>query len=345
MGCTGAVTDEGGGFMNGAAGSGAAATAAAGGTSSAAGGTSSASGGSASGGLGASAGGSVVAGGGASSSGGGAFSSGGASTSGGGAAGGACSQAVLPAAVQTMLTNKCVSCHGSTPLAGLPSLSSYADLTAPSKSDPSKTYAVVMLARIQSTSIPMPPAPGAPVAATDISALQDFISQGYPKPSCPTGTGGTTGMGGSGGAAPSDPLGAMPVCTSKTNWTGGNRGSASMNPGAACINCHSKDGEAPKFSIAGTLYPTGHEPDLCNGVNGTQGAQIVIIGADGKMVTLTPNAAGNFSSNAAIKTPYQAKVTYMGRERIMAGMQTSGDCNSCHTQNGSSNAPGRITLP
>ena len=117
-----------------------------------------------------------------------------------------------------------------------------------------------------------------------------------------------------------------------------------MNPGMACISCH-KSGEGPNFSIAGTVYPTGHEPDRCNSAIGTAGASVVIIGADGKMTTLTPNAVGNFSSNTAIKTPYQAKVTYQGRERLMMTPQSSGDCNSCHTQNGSMSAPGRITVP
>jgi hypothetical protein len=249
-----------------------------------------------------------------------------------------------------MLTNNCSTCHGATPLAGLPSLVSYANLVAPSKTDPSKTYAAVALARIQSTTQPMPPAPGTPVSASAVSALQAFVSQGYPKPSCPTGAGGAAGSGGNsanggaGGAPTMDPLFAMPTCTSMTNWTGGNRGSASMNPGMACISCHSS-GEGPSFSIAGTVYPTGHEPDRCNSLVGTAGARIVIIGADGKMLTLTPDAVGNFSSNTAVKTPFQAKVTYQGRERLMLTAQSSGDCNSCHSQNGSMMAPGRITVP
>ena len=148
----------------------------------------------------------------------------------------------------------------------------------------------------------------------------------------------------SAGGASNDPLLAKATCTSMTSWSGGNRGSDSMNPGMACISCHSS-GDGPRFAIAGTVYPTGHEPDRCNSSVGTQGAQIVIIGADGKMVTLTPNGVGNFSSNTAIKTPYQAKVTYQGRERLMIASQTSGDCNSCHTQNGANGAPGRITVP
>ncbi|MET0790386.1 MAG: hypothetical protein ABW061_02605, partial [Polyangiaceae bacterium] len=269
---------------------------------------------------------------------------GGTSASGGNSNGGTCSLEALPPALQTMLANKCAACHGATPLPTLPSLVSYANLVAASKSDPNKTYAVVALGRLQSTTMPMPPAPGTPASASDIAALQAFISQGYPKPSCPTGGGGAGGGGGSAGAPSMDPLNAMPTCTSMTTWNNGNRGSASMNPGMACITCH-KGGEGPTFSIAGTVYPTGHEPDRCNSSIGTAGARVVIIGADGKMTTLTPNGAGNFSTNAAIKTPYQAKVTYQGRERLMTTPQSSGDCNSCHTQNGSMMAPGRITVP
>lgn len=266
--------------------------------------------------------------------------------------------AVLPAAVQMMLTNRCATCHGTVPLATLPSLVTYADLTAPSHSDPSKTNAVVALARLQDQRMPMPPAPGTPATAAEISALQQFIAQGYPKPtSCPTtdpgGSGGSSAMGGAAGAAGSaadDPLNAMPICTSMSSWTGGNRESASMNPGMACISCHNS-GEGPRFSIAGTVYPTGHEPDRCNSPVGTAGARIVITGADGKSITLTPNGVGNFSSNTAVKTPYQAKVTFEGRERLMLTPQTSGDCNSCHTQSGAKignatvPAPGRVTVP
>jgi hypothetical protein len=161
------------------------------------------------------------------------------------------------------------------------------------------------------------------------------------------GTGGGGPGGGVGGAAGlPDPFSVAPTCTSKKTWTGGNEGSASMNPGKACISCHkSSGGEAPAYAIAGTIYPTAHEPDLCNGANGSDGAQIVIVGADGKTVTLTPNSVGNFYSSTTVKLPYQAKVVYMGREQVMAETQTSGDCNSCHTQNGANNAPGRILLP
>ena len=72
---------------------------------------------------------------------------------------------------------------------------------------------------------------------------------------------------------------------------------------------------------------------------------MTIIGADGQTLTLTPGASGDFNSGTRVTLPYQAKVSYMGRERVMGAMQASGDCNSCHTQNGANFAPGRILLP
>ncbi len=217
------------------------------------------------------------------------------------------------------------------------SLVSYADLTAPAKSDRTKTNAVVSVARMMSTSSPMPPT-GLPAATSaDIASLQNWISAGYPTTGCATAIDAGTGP---------DPFSVAPTCTSGTTWNGGSDGSGSMDPGKACINCHaSSGGEAPRFAIAGTVYPTAHEPDLCYGANGTDGAQVVITDANGKSISLTPNSAGNFSSSAVVATPYRAKVTYMGRERDMAATQTSGDCNACHTQNGTMSAPGRIILP
>jgi hypothetical protein len=91
--------------------------------------------------------------------------------------------------------------------------------------------------------------------------------------------------------------------------------------------------------------PTAHEPDLCNGANGTNSAQVVITGSDGVSTTLTPNGVGNFYYTGAVAKPFHAKVTYQGRERDMAAAQTSGDCNSCHTQTGAMSAPGRLILP
>jgi mono/diheme cytochrome c family protein len=287
---------------------------------------------------------------------GGANTSGSGGTSGGGSGGATmdCANA-LPATVQAMLSNTCIACHGKTPLQGVPtSLTGYADLVARSASDPTMTNAELALQRLQDNANPMPPAPLSRASAADIAALKTWVTAGMPMGNCGrTVDGGVADAGnnGSDGGTVIDPFSVPAVCTSKKNWTGGNRGNQQMNPGLACIACHSTN-DGPKFTIAGTLYPTAHEPDLCNGVSGsTGGAQVVIVGANGQQVTLTPNAAGNFDSQGNISKPYKAKVVYMGRERAMIEAQTSGDCNNCHTQDGdmpagsSMKAPGRILLP
>src|SRR5664279_5204744 len=132
VGCTGMVGDNttvlesgGGGVL--AAGGSSGASHAAGGSAGAGTGLGSGSGTAAGGGSGSGSGSVTAAGA------GGVTATGGATSAGGSSNGGACSVAVLPAGVQTMLANKCATCHGSTPLSGLPSLVSYADLTAPSK--------------------------------------------------------------------------------------------------------------------------------------------------------------------------------------------------------------------
>lgn len=258
-----------------------------------------------------------------------------------------CTASGLPSDVQAVFTANCVACHGSTPIAGVPaSLTTYAALTASSKTDPTETVAQEAVVRMQSATMPMPPAPLTRASAADINTIQQWVAAGTPKSDCPAGS--DAGVVDA-GPPMTDPFSVAPVCTSKKMWTGGDRGSSSMNPGRACIACHSM-GKGPRFAIAGTLYPTAHEPDLCDGVNGTTGAQIVIVGADKKTVTVKPNSAGNFYYEGTIATPYQAKIVYMGRERAMIEPQTSGDCNSCHTQNGSMpsgalKAPGRVLLP
>ncbi len=136
------------------------------------------------------------------------------------------------------------------------------------------------------------------------------------------------------------------VCTSGKTWTRGDRGSELMHPGVACIECHAKRADAPRFTIAGTVYPTEHEPDNCNGASGTTaGAKVVITGADGKELSLPVNSVGNFYTTTAVAKPFKAKVVAGGKERAMTASQTVGDCNSCHTETGANNAPGRIALP
>jgi hypothetical protein len=155
---------------------------------------------------------------------------------------------------------------------------------------------------------------------------------------------GAVGDDGSGAPDPNDPLNAAPKCTSNRTWTNGNRGSGSMHPGVACIACHSTNARAPQFTIAGTVYPSGHEPPDCNGAAGA-GVVVVVTDKNGAVQNLTPNGVGNFYSRTAVAMPYTAKVTFQGKERAMKASQSNGDCNSCHTETGANGAPGRITLP
>lgn len=85
-----------------------------------------------------------------------------------------------------------------------------------------------------------------------------------------------------------------------------------MNPGHACNVCHQlvngQGDSALIFVFAGSVFPTAHEPDDC----------------------LAPTTAG---------------VLFQGRVRVMATPTAEGDCNTCHSQSGNTDAPGRILLP
>ena len=122
-----------------------------------------------------------------------------------------------------------------------------------------------------------------------------------------------------------------------------------MHPGVACISCHAMSGgRAPTFVVAGTVYPTVREPNDCNGINGsTSGTTVVIVDANNRSTTLQVNTVGNFYAQAptAVALPFRAKVVRAGVERVMLTPQMSGDCNSCHTQDGANGAPGRIVAP
>jgi hypothetical protein len=140
------------------------------------------------------------------------------------------------------------------------------------------------------------------------------------------------------------------VCTSGQYWTMGTTKSEDMEPGLACRTCHVVLGQASSydFDISGTVYPTAHEPDTCDGL-GT-GLTVVITDANNADHVLTVNSVGNFYNNDAlgflkIPVPYTAKVVSTTGTRPMITAQTVGDCNSCHTESGTMLAPGRIMAP
>jgi hypothetical protein len=250
----------------------------------------------------------------------------------------------LPCEVEAAVKNsRCLDCHGS-PLSAPMKLISYAQLTAPAKSDASKKNAELMVSRMRDNARPMPPS-GPRAAASDIDAIAKWVADGYPKGAC-----GVTPPG-----TPEDPPEPPIVsqCSSKvkTAFTT-DRESPEMNPGMACITCHKVENarrrkeRAPNL-IGGTVYATVREPDLCNGTS--EPATVVITDANNQTYSLDVNSVGNFyawgAELAGIKFPIRAKVVLGGKERAMSTPQMTGDCNSCHTEQGRNGAPGRIFLP
>lgn len=249
-----------------------------------------------------------------------------------GGTGGGAGSCGIPAEVDAMLNANCRTCHGTVLSGAAPiHLVSYDDLVATSPQYPGVKEAERCLARIQDTMTPMPPGLPGVVPAAGIAALQTWVSAGEPKSTdC------------SAADAGMDPLNAPATCSSGAHYSFGE--GPNMEPGNACIACHATSIEAPTYFVAGTVYPTGHEPSRCYGADVT-GAVVIITGANGSSVTAPVNTYGNFYTRYSVQAPFHVKVRYNGKERAMVDAPPTGDCNSCHTQDGTMNAPGRITLP
>lgn len=250
----------------------------------------------------------------------------------------------LPCDVAQVLESRCTSCHSSPPVAGaLMSLVSRDDLLAPTPSNPDVTVAQRSVERMSAPYSAMPPGAG---DAEDAPILQAWIDAGMPAGDCTP-------------VATPDPAFTGPsVCTSGeiSKWGEDPPNRLDMYPGRACNDCHANSNEfepLPIFAAAGTVYPTGHEPDDCIGVDGTALTDVLVVvtGADGKSFNTRPRKSGNFAfGKIALTLPYTAKVVSSAGERVMSGPQMNGDCNLCHTDqgaasNGSATAPGRIVVP
>jgi hypothetical protein len=247
----------------------------------------------------------------------------------------------LPCDVANALRGACSSCHGTTLAEGARvHLLSRADLAAPLATDPARTVADLCLIRMQSEKDPMPPAVAAEPGA--VGVLEAWITAGLPAGKC---------------SAAGIDYTTESVCTSKKKWThGSDEGDENMNPGQTCIACHKQEaaeGEihAKIFSVAGTLYPSAHEPDDCNGLDGVKKkATVIVTDATGKTFTLDVNEAGNFMSEAKMKKPLRAKVRRGDAVYEMQDDIKDGDCNACHTEAGRADEGaeyprGRIVLP
>lgn len=257
----------------------------------------------------------------------------------------------LPCDVAVLLKNTCDECHGAIPKDDAPNtIVTYADLVAKSESKPSETVAQLALARMKSTSRPMPP--DAPATPDEVAILANWIAAGMPKGACGTKTSppAATDAGDSttpdpgasdAGTAPPPPVA---ICTSGVTADPTVEG-PTMRPGNACVTCHATQ-DGPDFTIGGTVFPTLDELDDCNGVDGTSnGTEVLIIDATGAVTTLPVNEAGNFyGGDDSIQLPYRALVVRGNSIREMRSPQKNGDCNSCHTELGTG-APGRVMSP
>lgn len=254
----------------------------------------------------------------------------------------------LPCDLAVLLEASCGECHGAKrPPNGPIRIASYDDLVAPSPDDPKRTIAELSLARMKSAKKPMPP--DGKLGADAIEILEAWISGGMPAGSCGTSAGkpdagkpGAKKDAGADATPPNPP--PTSVCTSGVEASP-DLFAGTMRPGKACIACHTTQ-MGPSFTIAGTVFPTSHEPDDCNGANGaTDAVKVLIIDGSGAVRALPVNAAGNFMSGAALSTPYRAIVVRGNSIREMKSTQTDGDCNGCHSEWGKSGAPGRVMAP
>lgn len=230
----------------------------------------------------------------------------------------------LPCDVAVVLAKNCASCHGSPPTQNAPmSLLSRADLLAPFAGDTNLTLAQRSLMRMRATVGVMPPSGAASDA--DIAAFAAWVEAGALPGSCTA-----------------NPTLAPATCDTGRHWTLGNRNRELMNPGEACVACHARERVNEIFSAAGTVYTDLHADMLCLGsAKGT----VEIIDKNGAVTTLSVNSSGNFATFAPIAKPYTARVKVGSKVRTMSTPQVNGDCNSCHTTQGTEGAPGRIIWP
>jgi hypothetical protein len=283
----------------------------------------------------------------------GAFDGGSGGGSGGGSngsGGGGASSDDLPCDVADVVTRHCISCHGATPTVGAPMpLVTRADFLKPSLLVPQLNYAQRSAVRVGSTNSPMPPLPYVQLTAAERDTFTTWASSDTPAGPCATGVP-------DGGSLTPSPT----TCENNSTWTGNLNGSSHMNPGLACRSCHLGDnflGQNPTGAVEafrayffmGTVFPLLHERDRCYGAPPSN-TVVEILDKNGA-VALRMQAAppsGNFfstSTMAGVQLPYTARVLANGKSVTMNTPQTNGDCNTCHTEQGLSGAPGRIVWP
>lgn len=238
----------------------------------------------------------------------------------------------LPCDVRQVVEEICTNCHSSPVAANaiMPLVTRYDFLAA--YKDSGKSIGERSLERMKLAAAPMPPLSEPPPSASHLAIFEQWVAAGMPAGTC--------------GAIPDKP--AETTCASGKMWDPQATSTAQMNPGQACRACHKTKASDFNYYFMGTVFPAFHEKDLCSSPPPAN-AKIEILDVMGKVtMTLTPNATGNFMSSAVVAgvpVPYTARLVANGVKRAMNAPQTDGDCNKCHSEQGTEGAPGRLVWP
>lgn len=248
----------------------------------------------------------------------------------------------LPCEIATLVATNCAACHGATPSGGASfSLVSQVDFALSSPIDPASTIGQRSLLRMERAVAPMPPAPRPPVTGAALEAFRAWVAAGTPAGSCADVDAGVS--------TPVDAGPAPTDCPSGQFWTRGNEGSESMNPGMACRACHLASRPGRAYFFMGTVFASLHAKDRCIAPP-PGGGRIEIIDSNGALAQTidVTSGSGNFRSGSlstTVQLPYTVRIVANGRTGRMLTPQMNGDCNSCHTEQGTNGAPGRIYWP
>jgi hypothetical protein len=98
------------------------------------------------------------------------------------------------------------------------------------------------------------------------------------------------------------------------------------NAGQACLDCHNGTGQAPRWTVAGTLYTT------IQGASPAAGATIFVTDASGAELELITASNGNFYTSTPVQFPLTVAASKCPDTRQMTGRPQLGNCNSCHGQ-------------
>ena len=115
-----------------------------------------------------------------------------------------------------------------------------------------------------------------------------------------------------------------------------------MRPGENCLGCHDgKHGEAPAFTVAGTVFDSASSPADAGAANVT----VIITDANSAELRLTTNAAGNFYTSKTLALPLKQVALERGANTAqMISPPPNGGCSGCHNNPPASGAPGRINV-